>query len=244
MKKVLSFGMVAAATLSFGACNKQSSEIQSDRMTQDVEEDLTDFDGRNALKIFETGFEQAQKHAKKLGFAELRYEGSGILARSLERRLNPIEVQTVLLVRKEGGEPEKIGEILPEKDHLRLLKSSAEVATEVKAMLKKAAQSGQPKEDLKNFDGENALKIFEAGFEQAKAHAISLGYAELRYEGTGVLARSLKRTLNPIEVQKILLVRKSGGKAVEIGQILPEKNHLRLLKSSAEVAKEIKAMIK
>lgn len=203
-------------------------------------EDTADFEQPNPTNIFENGFRCAMKYAFQKG-QTIRYTGTGEKARSIEKVVNPIEIQKVEMAPGRSAAWGEIGKILPEKTHLSQLKSSKEVCDEVKKMVDAKLGTKEVKENLANFEQPNPTEIFLKGIECAKEAAKGNGY-DLSFKGTGELARSLEVVVNPIENQEISITK--DGKTTAIGKILPEKNHLSTLKSSKEVCEEIKKMMK
>lgn len=98
--------------------------------------DLRDFSRPNVTKVFNEGFDAANRYAQRRGY-ELSYSGTGIIARGIgaPRQVNPIEIQEVRALNKVTGKTESIGGILPEKEHLTLLHSPTEIRDQVTKML-------------------------------------------------------------------------------------------------------------
>lgn len=106
------------------------------------QENLDDRSPQNTERLFKRGFQQAADYADKLGY-ELRYEKSGMRARSIGSGMRPDELETIYARPKGGGEWIKIGAILPEKEHLRELFSSVEIRRQIAVLLAKAIASEQ-----------------------------------------------------------------------------------------------------
>ncbi len=100
-------------------------------------------------------------------------------------------------------------------------------------------------EDIKNFDTDNATEIFNKGFDRAKKYGKSKNIT-LTFQGSGFLAKGFSfgpKEVNPIEYLEVWASKKGVAKRKHIGTILPEKEHLTLLKTSEEVYQQIKEMV-
>jgi hypothetical protein len=89
------------------------------------------------------------------------------------------------------------------------------------------------KGDAVAFDG-NAAAQWMPAFERARAYAKTLGFRDLRFEGTGVMAKGIRQGpfVNATELQRLTLIDRAGGEHPLPNAILPEAAHLRSLKSS------------
>lgn len=105
-----------------------------------------------------------------------------------------------------------------------------------------------------SFNPEAAGRYFHAGVSQAQKYAQErYGSNELNikvtFHGTGICASSFgPQPIDPIELQEITLILDSGKdddfpEYRKIGKVLPEKNHLLVLKTADEIAAEIKILI-
>lgn len=92
-----------------------------------------------------------------------------------------------------------------------------------------------------NIPQEQRDKLFYAGIAQAESELQKqFPGAKLKIEATGILAKGMRAqpSINPIELQKITLI-KADGSEVDLGNILPEEQHLQTLKPSEEISAEI-----
>lgn len=104
-----------------------------------ISDKYVNFNQSNVGKIFSVGVQLAGTYAsEKYGdqFDYIKFEGSGMLARSLDVSVNPIEYQTINIHFKDGTF-RKIGEVLPEKSHLKDLKTEQEICNELKQLIDK-----------------------------------------------------------------------------------------------------------
>lgn len=219
---------------------RQEEKPRPDTSNDFESKDNTSFSTENATKNFLLGFEEAKQKAAELG-VELRYGGSGMLAKSLSGpEINPIEYQTISAKFPGSDEWVKIGGVLPEKEHLRSIHTSKEISSQITSLLSNHLDKG--KEDT-SFSTENATKNFLKGFELAQEDAARAG-VELRYGGSGILVRSISGPkINPIEIQTISAKFPGSRDWVEIGGVLPEKVHLQSIHTSEEIRKQIAELL-
>ena len=103
-------------------------------------ENTADFSRANATKIFNQGFDRAKEEALRLGI-ELKYGGSGNLVKGVGgNEINPIEIQDIFARPIGSDRWVKIGNILPEKNHLTQLFTSEEIYKQVKDTVNQALQ--------------------------------------------------------------------------------------------------------
>lgn len=108
---------------------------QAQPPTRPVTYNLTDF--TQAKNVFEDGFKRAQEYAAKYGY-DLEYKGSGMRARGAAApEFSAIEFQSIIAKdrRHPDERPLELGKILPEKDHLKELKSADEIFAEAKKLI-------------------------------------------------------------------------------------------------------------
>lgn len=131
--------------------NSHESVVQSQNSTAPVE-DLGNFEQPNPTNLFMTGFNLAKRYAYEKEF-RIRTSSTGVKVRGLSHGILPTEYQAIEMTPEKNDAWTKIGEILPEKEHLRKLKSSEEIANEIKRMIdQNSGQSGP-----KNSEGEISL---------------------------------------------------------------------------------------
>lgn len=99
-------------------------------------------------------------------------------------------------------------------------------------------------ENLSDLSPENTTSVFEKGFQKAQDKCGFLGRSRrLAYEKSGTYAKGLKSEISPIQYLNIYVTHVfNGANRRLIGSILPEKEHLKSLKSSDEIAREITKM--
>lgn len=107
------------------------------------------FNPQIAGQNFTQGIARAQEYAQKSYGNDsckitLSFHGSGICAMSAgSRPVDPIELQEITLITETNDDDDmpvykKIGTVLPEKDHLFTLKTAAEIASEIEALIDSA----------------------------------------------------------------------------------------------------------
>ncbi len=100
-----------------------------------------------------------------------------------------------------------------------------------------------PPLDLSDMSPENVARVFELGFAAASRDAAAQG-VELRFEPSGQLAKAFSLTdVNPIEYQNILARFPGSEEWVQIGQVLPEANHLQTVKSPEQVRAAVNGLV-
>ncbi|NCN27573.1 serpin family protein [bacterium] len=251
------FSLIALAlTLSISPAYSAGKEgDKNNRCESEVAEDVTNRSPENALNILERAIGKARAQVSNPFLVEIKHKPSGIRSRGLNAGLNPIELQTIVIVLDvDSGKHEerKLINLSLQQVHLGNLKSSDQLADEiVDALMRPGALPIRAVlEDVSDRSPENTKKILEAGISKAKAQNVGkvLNLRDITYEGSGVLARGLDQPkgVNPIEVMNIFALMEDGDHGPTkdlIGKLELQVTHLGDLKSSDEIASEITDML-
>ncbi len=191
----------------------------------------------DASSKFLPAFKHAEAYAGIFGY-KLSFKGGDKVKSMGPQPIQPHQIQDISLTLP-SGKTVALGGVLPEAKHLGPVKSEKVLEREITALVDKYRTGLKQTTPFHGDAGSN----FHPAIAQASAYAKLHGFKGVTFEGTGINAKSMgPPPVTSTEVQQLFLLD-AGGKKHKLGKILPEKDHIKTLKSTPALFDEIRAMI-